>query len=155
MKFSRIALAALLAATCSMSAFAAGEHCSTKHVKDHQAKLHDALKLSPEQEPAWTKFTATIKAPPCHDQKGMEELDKLTMPERAARMVKFNEDMHEGLVKHAAAVKDLYEALTPEQKKTMDGFHKKGCCDNKKRAEPPCHGAHESANDHFPEHFRE
>ncbi|MEO7495225.1 MAG: Spy/CpxP family protein refolding chaperone [Massilia sp.] len=63
---------------------------------ERQAKLHDALKLTPEQEGAWTTYTNAIKT-------AMASQDRAAM--RPAR---------------EAADKALAAALTPEQNKILE-----------------------------------
>lgn len=91
----------------------------------HQAELHDKLKITAAQEPAWKTFTDAMSpgAMPAHtDQK---ELDKLTTPER---MEKRLDKMKEHLAKmqtRLAALKTFYAVLTPEQQKIFDESHRR------------------------------
>jgi Spy/CpxP family protein refolding chaperone len=74
--------------------------------EQHQAKVHDALKLTPAQEPAWQKLVASHKDHP-------QGLEKLPAPERLEKMIALMQN-------HLAALKEFYTVLTPEQRKTFD-----------------------------------
>ncbi|HPT49339.1 MAG TPA: Spy/CpxP family protein refolding chaperone [Accumulibacter sp.] len=96
-----------------------------QHMKmreQHQQRLHEALKLSAAQEPAWKKLMDTEpKARP-----GMmppEEWSKLTTPERAEKMLEFSRERNERMSEHVSALKSFYAQLTPEQKKTFEEMH--------------------------------
>lgn len=100
-----------------------GEHKGMR-MKHHMQKLKSELKLTAEQEPAWTALTgamAPTARPPRPDR---AELEKLSMPERLDKMKQMMTQHHEARVaemdKHAAAVKTFYAVLTPDQKKTFD-----------------------------------
>ncbi len=93
-------------------------------MKHHMQKLKTALKLSPDQEPAWTALAGAM-APPARPQRpDRAEMEKLSMPERLDKMKQLMSQHHEARMaemdKHAAAVKSFYAVLTPEQKKTFD-----------------------------------
>jgi len=93
---------------------------------DRETKLHDALKLTPAQEPAWKALTDHF-----HQQMTAMQADRQSMPTRAA-MEKMSapERMENHLMmmqKHLAmmqtelsALKSLYAVLTPEQQATMN-----------------------------------
>jgi hypothetical protein len=86
-------------------------------VARHQAALHDKLKLSAAQEPAWQTFVAAVTPtlPADHAAAGT-----MTTPERL--------DQHLAMARHhlakmetrVAATKVFYAQLTPEQQKTFD-----------------------------------
>jgi periplasmic protein CpxP/Spy len=89
----------------------------------HQKKLHAALKLTPEQEAAWTKFTATAQ-PMAKDRPAMSnDWAKLTTPERADKMLERMKMREAQQTEHVAALKEFYAVLTAEQKKAFDDFH--------------------------------
>ena len=93
-------------------------------MKHHMQKLKTALKLSPDQEPAWTALAGAMTPPARPQRPDRAEMDKLSMPERLDKMKQIMSQHHEGRMaemdKHAAAVKSFYAVLTPEQKKTFD-----------------------------------
>jgi hypothetical protein len=86
-----------------------------------QARLHDLLKLTAQQESAWANYQAAIK-PPAFDGKRPEHkpFDKLTAPERltlALDMTKKHEAMLETRLK---AVTAFYGQLNPAQQTLFD-----------------------------------
>lgn len=85
--------------------------------------LHTALKLKPEQEPAWKQWSESIKAArPGRMEKhpDKETLSKLSVPQRLERMVTFAKEQLARLEQRLAETKMLYEVLTPEQRLTFD-----------------------------------
>ncbi|MFZ6655160.1 Spy/CpxP family protein refolding chaperone [Undibacterium sp. TJN19] len=96
-----------------------------ERIAKHQAELHDKLKITAAQEPAWKTFidAMTPAAMPARpDHKAME---KLTTPER---MEKSLEKMKEHLAKmqnRLAALKTFYAVLTPDQQKIFDESHRR------------------------------
>lgn len=94
-----------------------------ERMQQHQKALHDALKLSPEQEGAWKKFSESMQPPAKAERGKPEEGAKLTMPERAEKMLELAKQRQERMGEHLAALKTFYATLTPEQKKTFDEFH--------------------------------
>lgn len=93
------------------------------------AKRHDALKaklkLTPEQEGAWTTFTAAMKPPAQMGQKRPDraELDKLTTPERIDKMRALRTEHMAAMDKREEAIKTFYAALNADQKKVFDTEH--------------------------------
>jgi Spy/CpxP family protein refolding chaperone len=90
----------------------------------HQAELKAKLKIAPEQEAAWTSFTAAL-APPAHlaQRPDRAEMEKLSTPERIDRMRALRATHQAEMDKRADATKAFYAALTPEQKKVFDAEH--------------------------------
>lgn len=74
--------------------------------EQHQTKVHDALKLNPTQEAAWQKLIVSHKD-------HLQELDKLTAPERMEKIIGHMQE-------HLAVLKEFYAVLTLEQRKTFD-----------------------------------
>nr|MBL8410105.1 Spy/CpxP family protein refolding chaperone [Dechloromonas sp.] len=89
-------------------------------MKMHQQRLHDALKLTPQQEPAWAKFQESHPFAGKANRPDPAEMAKLTAPERADKMLEFQKQHQDAMSKHVVAMKDFYAQLTPEQKKTFD-----------------------------------
>jgi Spy/CpxP family protein refolding chaperone len=85
----------------------------------HQAKLHDLLKLTAAQEPAWTTYQAAIKPAP---RMATEHADfsKLPAPERLAKMIDMAKQHTTSMEAHLAALNTFYGTLTAEQKAVFD-----------------------------------
>lgn len=91
-----------------------------ERMKQHQQRLHDTLKLTPQQEPAWTKFQESHPFAGNAKRPDPADLAKLTAPERADKMLEMQKQHQDDMGKHVAAMKDFYAQLTPEQKKVFD-----------------------------------
>lgn len=99
------------------------------------AKRHDALKvklkLTPEQEGAWTTFTAAMKPAAQSGPKYPDraEMDALTTPERIDKMRALRTErmaaMSSAMDKREDAIKTFYATLTADQKKVFDAEHAK------------------------------
>ncbi len=90
--------------------------------EEHQAALHDGLKLTAQQEPAWKKY---ISQPPLMDKANRlnpEELDKLTSPQRLEKVLEHMRAAEARMADHLAALKEFYAVLTPEQQKIFDEY---------------------------------
>lgn len=98
--------------------FAQGQ--AGERMKQHQQQLHDALKLTPQQEGAWTKFQESHPFAGNANRPDPGDMAKLTAPERAEKMLEFQKQHQEAMGKHVNAMKDFYAQLTPEQKKVFD-----------------------------------
>ena len=94
-----------------------------KMIEQRHQQLHDALKLSAEQEPGWKKFAESeqLKPPPGIDQP--EDWSKLSTPERAEKILELSKMHQAHMAEHVAALKAFYATLTLEQKKTFEEFH--------------------------------
>ena len=87
----------------------------------HLAKLKAKLKITAEQEGAWTSFTDAIKppaTPPEHPDHA--EWAKLTTPERIDRMQAMHSSREAAMSKRADATKTFYAALNADQQKVFD-----------------------------------
>lgn len=99
-----------------------------------QAVLKVRLKVTADQEGAWTAFTSAMKPSPDMLKRRADmhaDMGKLTTPERIDRMKAMRGERDAQMDKHAAAVKTFYAVLTPEQKKVFDaqpmrGGHERG-----------------------------
>ncbi|HMV63086.1 MAG TPA: Spy/CpxP family protein refolding chaperone [Rhodocyclaceae bacterium] len=89
----------------------------------HHAHLHEALKLTPEQEPAWQALMASEPTPM---PAPTEDWRSLPTPERAERMLTRMKAHEAQMSAHVDALKTFYATLTPEQKKTFDAAHAVG-----------------------------
>lgn len=99
-------------------------------VAKHQAAMKAKLKITAEQESAWTTFTAAMKPPASsidHKRPDHVEMDKLTTPERIDKMrslrVQHMSDMNAAMDKRDDATKAFYALLNAEQKKIFDAEH--------------------------------
>lgn len=99
-----------------------GEQRSARF-EQRQKGLHDALKLTPDQEPAWQKFAASMRGPGKPERANRADWAQLTAPERAEKMLDFAKQRQESMAEHVAALKSFYAVLTPEQKKVFDEQH--------------------------------
>ncbi len=97
-----------------------------KQMQEHEAKLHDALKLTAAQEPAWKAFTDRN-----HQQMAAMQADHPAMPSRAEMEKMSAPDLLQNHLaqeqKHLAAMqahldslKQFYAVLTPEQQVIMN-----------------------------------
>ncbi len=87
------------------------------------AKLKATLKITADQEGAWTSFTNAMKPSPDAMKRRMEmraEMDKLTTPERIDKMRTMRAERDATMDKRADAVKAFYTVLTPYQKGVFD-----------------------------------
>ena len=94
-----------------------------KMMEQHHTQLHDALKLSAEQEPAWKKLMDSEQARPAPGGGQAEDWAKLNAPERAEKMLELSKVRQVQMGEHVVALKAFYAALTPEQQKTFEDFH--------------------------------
>ena len=98
----------------------------------HLAALKVELKISGEQEGAWEKFAATAakqaeSMPAQREQMLAQRSAKdVAAPELLAKRTEFAKQRIARMETMTAAVKDLYAALTPAQKKTADGLLARG-----------------------------
>lgn len=99
----------------------------TEHMHEREARLHDELKLTPAQEPAWRTYVAQSKPPfaePGMRPPGKEALSQLTTPEMLQQRIEFMRKMEAHLTRHANALKAFYATLTPEQQKILDDHYR-------------------------------
>jgi periplasmic protein CpxP/Spy len=91
-----------------------------KYHEQHLARLHELLKLTPQQEPAWKKFSAVNPVPDASMRPNPAEMEKLNAPERLEKGLERMKLMEAKMTEHLAAVKEFYAVLTPEQQKVFD-----------------------------------
>lgn len=87
-----------------------------------QTQLKAALKLSPEQEPAWTQFTQSMQ-PALHTPRAHDDWSQLTTPQRIEKMKALKTEHDTVMDQHLSALATFYAALTPDQQKTFDQHH--------------------------------
>jgi protein CpxP len=90
------------------------------------AQLHDALKLSSSQEPAWNTFVNAIKPAPKADRPDRAAWASLPAPARMEKMIAMSKERTARMESHLAALNTFYATLTPEQKKVLDQQTKRG-----------------------------
>lgn len=88
-------------------------------VAKHQAALHDQLKLSAAQEPAWQTFVAAV-TPTLPVRPEHSAAASATTPERLDQHLAMAKQHLTTMETRAAATKVFYAQLTPEQQKTFD-----------------------------------
>lgn len=98
----------------------------------HLAALKVELKITRDQEGAWEKFAAAAgkqaEAMPAQREKMFADMTAkdVPAPERLAKRTEAAKQHIAAMETMTAAVKDLYAALTPEQKKTADDLLARG-----------------------------
>lgn len=95
-----------------------------ERMQDHVAKratdIKAKLKLTPEQEGAWTSYAAAMKPSPHAKWPDRSEIDKLTTPQRLDKMRELRNQHDAEMDKRDAATRAFYATLSAEQKKTFD-----------------------------------
>jgi protein CpxP len=93
---------------------------------EHEKKLHDELKITAAQEPAWKAFTDNFNQQMDAmraDHKAMpqrSDMEKLSGPERLQKHLDMMQKRMTMMQNHLAALKTFYAVLTPEQQTTMN-----------------------------------
>ncbi|ATQ73852.1 hypothetical protein CR152_04465 [Massilia violaceinigra] len=98
-----------------------GDHGNrAAHMAARQARLHDQLKLTAAQEPAWAAFIAASKPGqrPARGERG--QWASLTAPERMEKQLEMAKQHVAAMETRLAALNTFYSTLTPEQKKVFD-----------------------------------
>jgi hypothetical protein len=99
---------------------------NSERMAQHHSRLHDALALKAEQEPAWKKMIESEGQMGKLAPTRREDWAKLTTPERAERRLEWMKASQLRMEEHIVSLKAFYEQLSSEQKKTFDEFHAKG-----------------------------
>lgn len=98
-----------------------------EHFAKRQAKVREALKLSPAQEPAWAAYQAAIKPQPRSAARGERANWKaMPAPERMEKHIDMSKQRIAKMETRLAATKNLYAALSPEQQKLFDENSRRG-----------------------------
>jgi len=92
-----------------------------EHAARRSAALKEKLKISPAQEGVWNSYVEAMK-PGVDSAKhpSREEMAKLTTPERVEKMKAIHAQHTAEMEKRSEAIKSLYAALNPDQKKILD-----------------------------------
>jgi len=101
------------------------ERSPGKYAADRLQKLHDALKLAPEQEAGWKAWSEPMlqQAGKMADMRTEREaMMKLPAPERMEKMLDRMKEHQKRMEAHVEATKTFYAGLSPEQRKTFDAF---------------------------------
>lgn len=91
-----------------------------ERIAKHQQALHDSLKLTAAQEPAWTAFVSATTPTFAHPAVDRAALAQLSAPERMEKRLELHKQHLAKQEARLAAVKTFYAQLTAEQKKTFD-----------------------------------
>ena len=87
----------------------------------HAAMLHDKLKLTAAQEPAWKTFTASmLPSGTMPARMDHAAIAKMSAPERLEKSIAFSKQRTARQEARLAALKTFYAVLTPEQKQVFD-----------------------------------
>ncbi|MBN8284878.1 Spy/CpxP family protein refolding chaperone [Zoogloea sp.] len=99
-----------------------------ERMEQHHRKLHEALKLNPEQEVAWKKLIESEHpmGKGRRDAANAGDAASLTTPERAERMLEHMKAHQAAMADHIVVLKAFYAQLSPEQQKIFDDAHRGG-----------------------------
>jgi len=92
-----------------------------------QAKLHDLLKLTAQQESAWASYQAAIKpAAAGGTLPDRDAVAKMSAPDRLAKMIDLSKQRQVKMEAHLTALTAFYSQLTAEQKAIFDDHTRGG-----------------------------
>lgn len=97
-----------------------------EHAAKRTAKLHDSLKLSAAQEPAWATFIANSKPQMRGERHERGEWKALSAPARMEKRIAMAREHIAMMETRLTALNNFYAVLTPEQKKLFDENSAKG-----------------------------
>ena len=109
-----------------------GSDMKVDHVaraQKHLSELKAKLKLTKDQEPAWSDFSDKVNAQAKSMASMQEDMKKdmqnmpQTAPEKMAMMASKMKDRAQQMATMADTVKAFYNTLTPEQKIVFDKMH--------------------------------
>ncbi len=118
-------------ATASMAAYAAegrpgdaaGHEQDERHAErmaKHEARLHDKLRLTAAQEPAWKTFISALSPPQRPARMERAAIAKMSAPERLEKWIAFSKERVRRQERRLSALKTFYAVLSLEQKKIFD-----------------------------------
>lgn len=103
----------------------------------HQAALKAALKLTPEQESAWTRYAeATRFTPPARPAADRQAWIQMTTLQRLDQMEKLQTEHNARMTQRIEATRQFYAVLTPEQQQAFDHQFQR----HERHAPPPKNG---------------
>jgi protein CpxP len=91
-----------------------------EHVAKRQAELHDALKLTRAQEPAWNAFANATRPAPRANRPDRAAWASMPAPARMEKMIAMSKERTARMESQLSALNTFYAVLTPEQKKVLD-----------------------------------
>ena len=91
----------------------------------HQAELHDKLKITAAQEPAWKTFTDSMTPGAMPARPDHQSMEKMTTPERLEKGLDRAKEHLAQMQTRLSALKTFYAVLTPEQQKIFDDSHRR------------------------------
>jgi protein CpxP len=91
-----------------------------EQIEKRQQKLHDALKLTANQEPAWKTYLAAIKPQQPAGRADRAAFKELTAPQRMEKRLEMSKARTTHQETRLEALKTFYAVLTPEQQKVFD-----------------------------------
>ncbi|MQA41519.1 Spy/CpxP family protein refolding chaperone [Rugamonas aquatica] len=92
-----------------------------------QAKLHDLLKLTTQQESAWATYQAAIKPTAAGGTlPDRDAVAKMSAPDRLAKMIDLSKQRQAKMEAHLTALTAFYSQLTAEQKAIFDDHTRGG-----------------------------
>jgi Spy/CpxP family protein refolding chaperone len=119
-----VAAPAFAEMTCSEMNGQGNQHeRHTKQMDQHHKVLHQALKLTPKQEPGWQRLIDSELPKATANAVQSIDWEKLTAPERAEKMLELTKIRQDLMAEHVAALKAFYASLTPEQQKAFEDAH--------------------------------
>ena len=97
-----------------------------ERIAKRQAALHDKLKLTPQQEPAWNAFIASARPEPRMARPDRAKWKDMTVPQRMESRLEMLKQAETGMTQRLEAVKRFYGVLTPEQQKVFNENYASG-----------------------------
>lgn len=123
MRKNLLVILSVLSLSAGGAALAQGQQEEGPSPQQQLSQLHDALRLSPQQEPAWRAYAASLAPDPAMEARrrsAAEMMPKLTTPRRVDLI---NAEMAQDMAsmrRQGEAVKAFYAQLSPQQQSTFD-----------------------------------
>lgn len=92
----------------------------SQRMAERQSQLKAALKLTPAQEAAWTRYTSAHQPPKMGARPDRDAWAKLTTPQRLDQMQAQKAERDAHMAQMTDATRALYAALDAEQQKVFD-----------------------------------
>lgn len=97
-----------------------------EHMAQRQARLHELLKLTAAQEPAWAAYRAALKPAAMGARGERAKWAALPAPERMEHAIAMAKQHVAAMETRLEALRTFYAVLTPEQKKVFDANTMRG-----------------------------
>lgn len=123
MRKNMLVVLSVLSLSAAGAALAQGPSEEGPSPQQQLSQLHDALRLSQQQEPAWRAYEAALRPDPAMESRrrsAAEMMPKLTTPRRVDLI---NAEMEQDMAavrRQGEAVKAFYAQLTPQQQSAFD-----------------------------------